>query len=148
MSATAKDIQTQSAKESARDLSVFLHTHADIEEIQIGSVHGDSKTVRLPVQALHLLQEILVELGMGNDVRVIPVSAELTTQEAADLLNVSRPFIVQLLERKEIPFRKVGTHRRIRYEDLMAYKDRFDAERRAALDELTQEAQELKMGYD
>ncbi|MCE5394661.1 MAG: helix-turn-helix domain-containing protein [Acidithiobacillus sp.] len=145
---TPKDIQTRSFKESARDLSIFLRTHADVEEIQISSGHGDSQTVRIPVQALYLLQEILVKLGMGNDVRIIPVGAELTTKEAADLLNVSRPYVVHLLERQQIPFHKVGTHRRVRYEDLMAYKARMDAERQAALDELTKEAQELGMGYD
>ncbi len=145
---TRKDIQTQSFKESARDLSVFRHTHADVEEIQISSAHGNTQIVRIPMEALCLLQEILVKLGMGNDVHIIPVSAELTTQKAANLLNVSRPFIVQLLKSKEIPFYKVGNHQHVHYKDLIAYKDRIDVERRAALDALTQEAQELGMGYD
>ncbi len=151
-STTAKqspDALALAAKESARSLSIFLHTHADVQEIQIiGSGAGDTQPVRIPTQALHLLREILVELGMGHDVRIIPVTAELTTQEAADILNVSRPFLVQLLERGDIPYHKAGTHRRVCYEHLIAYKDRTEAERRRAMDDLVAQAQEIGMGYD
>lgn len=142
------DALALAAKESARNLSIFLHTHADIQELQIGSGTGDTQRVRIPTQALHLLREILVELGMGHDVRIIPVSAELTTQEAADILNVSRPFLVQLLERGEIPYHKAGTHRRICYEHLIAYKDRTEVERRKNMDDLVAQAQDIGMGYD
>ena len=80
--------------------------------------------------------------------RIIPVTAKLTTQEAADILNVSRPFLVQLLERGDIPFHKAGTHRRVLYEHLIAYKDRTEANQRKAMDDLVAQAQELGMGYD
>lgn len=136
------------ARESGRALSAYLETHAETQQIGIFDDQGAAHPVRLPVSALRLLVDLLTKIGEGSAVSIIPIHAELTTQDAADVLNVSRPFLVQLLERGEIPFHKVGTHRRVRYQDVIAYKDRIDAERSKALDALAEQAQELNMGYE
>jgi excisionase family DNA binding protein len=99
--------------------------------------------IRLPHSILKVLMEVVHEMARGNAVRVMPIHAELTTQQAAELLNVSRPFLVSLLEQGEIKYRKVGTHRRILLEDLLVYKNRRDRERLSALDELAKEDQRL-----
>ncbi len=100
-------------------------------------------TVRIPPSAARLLIQILDEMSRGNAVKLIPVRAELTTQEAANMLNMSRPTLIQLLNEGKIEFRKVGTHRRIRLESIASYKRRLDAERLAALAELSAYDQQL-----
>lgn len=108
---------------------------------------GRSEAVHLPIEALNQLAKLLAEMGQGNSVKVVPDNTELTTQQAADLLNVSRPFLVEQLESGEIPFRKVGSHRRILLQDILAYKESLEARRRQALQDLAAQAQELNMGY-
>lgn len=142
---SAEDIAL--ARESGRVLSTVLQTRAETHQIDFHDEQGTVRTVSIPTSALRLLLDVLTEIGRGNAVSIIPIHAELTTQEAADVLNVSRPFLVQLLEQGEIPFHKVGTHRRVRYQDLIDYKNRIDAKRRKALEELAAQAQELGMGY-
>ena len=106
------------------------------------------KPIELPSGAVALLMEILEAMASGRGVTIIPENAELTTVQAADVLNVSRPFLIKLLEEGAIPHRKVGKHRRIRMEDVMAFKAGIDSERENILDELAQAAQEQGMGYD
>lgn len=103
--------------------------------------------VTVPREAYDLFIEILAQMADGNAVTIVPVHAELTTQQAANLLNVSRPFLVDLLERGVIPHRTVGSHRRIRAADVIAYKQRDDAERKRILDELAAEAEKHGLGY-
>jgi excisionase family DNA binding protein len=97
----------------------------------------------LPVAAVRLLRDLLREMAQGHAVSLVPMHAELTTQQAADALNVSRPFLVKLLETNQLPHRKVGTHRRVRYEDLLRYKHAIDARRLNTLRKLTGESEAL-----
>lgn len=104
---------------------------------------GREETVEIPLSAFRLLNGILTQMAMGNTITIVPIHAELTTQQAADLINVSRPFLIKQLQRKEIPFHKVGQHRRIKFQDLMDYKKRTDAARLKTLRELASLDQEL-----
>jgi excisionase family DNA binding protein len=104
--------------------------------------------LELPAGAVALLMEILEAMAAGRGITIIPENAELTTVEAAEILNVSRPYLIKLLEESKIPYRKVGRHRRIRMEDVMRYKTLIDQERERVLDQLAAEAQEQDMGYN
>jgi excisionase family DNA binding protein len=104
---------------------------------------GREETIELPARAVRLLQAILEDMASGRAIMIVPENAELTTQQAADFLNVSRPFLVQLLEQRKLPFRLVGTHRRVRFEDVLRYKENIDSERCKVLDQFAAEAQEF-----
>ena len=108
---------------------------------------GQEQPIELPAGAVALLMDILEAMAAGRGMSLIPENAELTTVQAAEILNVSRPFLIKLLAENALPHRKVGKHRRIRMEDVMSYKDRIDREREAVLDELAAEGQKLDMGY-
>jgi excisionase family DNA binding protein len=108
---------------------------------------GREVSVSVPREAFDLFLEVLGHLANGSAVTVVPIHAELTTQQAADLLNVSRPFLIGLLDEHKIPFRLVGSHRRLRMADLLAFKEADDKRRDEALDELAAEAQKHGLGY-
>lgn len=107
----------------------------------------DDTELPLPKSVTALLIHMLTEMAQGNAVTLIPVHAELTTQEAANLLNVSRPHLIRLLEQGKIPHHKAGTHRRVKFVDIEAYRKQFERQRREALDELAKQGQEWDMGY-
>lgn len=136
------------ARESHRALTAARRPDSATLRIEIVDAEGAAHTVRLPASAQRLLIDALAEIGAGHAVSIVSSRAELTTQDAADMLNVSRPYLVQLLERGEIPFHKIGSHRRVRYLDVVSYKGRIDAARAKALDALAEQAQELGMGYE
>ena len=136
---TSEDVRL--AKTSSRRLAPFLNRNLNIQ------IAETDEQIELPAVAVRLLVDLLSAMAEGNAVTLIPIHAELTTQQAADLLGVSRPFLIKQLEEEEIPFRRVGTHRRVLFSDLMNYKHDIDNKRTQALDELAEQAQELDMGY-
>lgn len=106
-------------------------------------VSSEGEEIELPELVWHLMHQVVTELAQGNSVTVVPIHQVLTTQEAADILNVSRQYLVELLDAEAIAFTKVGTHRRLRLSDLMAYKQQRDATRREGLSRLTKTSQKL-----
>lgn len=109
--------------------------------------YGETEVAAIPHLALDILIEVLDVMAAGNAVMIVPVHTELTTQEGADILNVSRPHFVKLLEQGALPHTKIGRHRRIKLADLMAFKATREATSRLAMDELAKQAQDLKLGY-
>jgi excisionase family DNA binding protein len=130
------------AQETCRRLAALLDEEPAYQ-VQLLSDGKPGDVITIPAAAMRLLLHTLAQMAQGNAVTLTPVQAELTTQQAADLLNVSRPFFVQLLEACEIPFRKVGARRRVKLQDVMAYKQDLYEKRRRTLDELTAYDQEL-----
>lgn len=102
-----------------------------------------TKPVDLAVAIADLVIDLLRHIANGDMVTLVPTGAMLTTQQAADILNVSRPHLSKLLKDGEIPFIPVGSHRRVMHEDLMAYKEKRDASREKALDDIAQRGQEF-----
>ena len=133
------------ARESYEKLAPFVEAKQPLTFIVANEEHQEP--IQLPEGVVALLRDILEAMAAGHGITLIPQHAELTTVEAADILHVSRPYLIKLLETGEIPFHKVGRHRRIRREDVMAYKEAIDQRREAVLDELVAESQELGL-YD
>ena len=120
-----------------------LFRSGQLEALEVVGPHGTR--IRLPDSVFRLLRRVVRMLARGQAVSIVSLSKELTTREAADLCNVSRPYLIRLLEEGKIPYTKTGTHRRIKFEDLMAYKNRRDAERAEALAGLARLSQELDL---
>lgn len=105
------------------------------------------ETMEIPASAFHALKLVVQGMARGQTMTLVPHGKELTTQEAADLLHVSRPHLVKLLDEKTIDHYKVGSHRRVRIEDVLAYREARAGHRREQLDELTRLSEELDGGY-
>jgi len=110
-------------------------------------VGQDGQTILLSAALYEVLRQAALVLVQDEAVAIVPVHKLLTTNDAADILNISRPSLIQILERGELPYMMVGTHRRIRFGDLLSYKEARDARRRAALDRLVEQSEELGL-YD
>lgn len=137
--------EIEAAKQSSRMLSKYAD--ADRVQLTLRANNGLAEDLVLPGQVMQLLLDIVSEMAKGNAISLVPIHHELSTQEAANLLNVSRPHVVALLEKGELPFRKVGAHRRVLASDLLTYKQALLTKRNQALDELAAISQELGMGY-
>jgi excisionase family DNA binding protein len=152
--ATLSELDSRLAREGSRRLASRLEespsggqSGSPTVTVRVAAGEGPEETVEIPAAALRLLVGILGEMADGNAVTLVPSRAHLTTQQAARFLNVSRPYLVGLLEAGKIPFHKAGTHRRVLFQDLLAYKAQSDNARRGALKKLAALSQELGMGY-
>lgn len=140
--------EQKQALEFSQLLSNYFNEQKDSKiniKLEINNVENISAT--LPANITEIFLYILEQTADGNAVTVATQYTELSTQQAADLLNVSRPYLILLLEQGNIPHHKVGSHRRVLFSDVVAYKELSYTKRRSALDELTRQAQELNMGY-
>jgi excisionase family DNA binding protein len=140
------DHQPITAREEDRPNLIKLEDlleHLEPSTISSQLISTSGEAIDLPQPVLNLLRQMVHELLQGNSVTIVPIHKELTTQEAADILNVSRQYLVELLEAQAIPYTKVGTHRRIRFGDLMNYKNDRDAKRREGLSQMTKKSQKL-----
>ena len=133
------------ARSSGQVLSHFAHMDRPLKLRVSDSEHD--QPIELPARAVDLLMHVLEAMAAGQGVTLIQESAELTTVQAAEVMAASHPFLIKLLDRKAIPHRKVGKHRRVRLEDVMAYKNAIDREREQVLNQMTREAQAYDMGY-
>lgn len=142
---TAED--SEQAKDSSRVLAQALANYSDDDRVRM-TIQGSSGTndeLVLPGDIMNLLLNVLTQVSQGNAISLVPMHQEISTQQAADLLSVSRPHLVKLLEQGNIPFRKVGSHRRVKLTDVIDYRGTVDKERNKTLDELSQLSQDMGM---
>lgn len=132
------------AVEALPHVKEYLAQHSGHEKVRlvVDAEHGEEALI-VPRGAVELLARILAHMAAGHGVSVVPSHTELTTQQAADMLNVSRPFLIGLLDAGKIDYRKVGKHRRVRAASLLDYLRADDQRRRAAADELSALTQQM-----
>lgn len=138
------EMDVKLARLSSRQLSRLIG-----RALKIGprDQNGATETIEIPAGAVPIIQHVLACMAQGMAVSLVPVHTQLTTQQAATLLGVSRPFVIKLLDEKAIPYTKVNRHRRIVLQDLLDYKHKMQAARRQTLAELAEESQKLGIGY-
>lgn len=135
----------EAAQEASRALARFGSKGG--VRVEAEGEHDARQSFILPATAVRLLTDVLAQLAEGRTVVIMHDDAELTTQQAADMLNVSRPHLIKVLQENRLQHHRVGTHRRILLRDLQAYRETQMTETNAELDRLTEQAQELNMGY-
>lgn len=141
---TPTDKDTRIARESSEAMAPYLEENGASEaRIHFGANGERGAEVTLPHSAVRILHAALQEMAKGHSVTILPVEAELTTQQAAKLMRVSRPSLIRMLDEKKLPFRKVGAHRRIRYEDVLFYLNTERARRQKVMEELVAETERL-----
>lgn len=148
---TAKEPEKSAGKRTVAASKVAVAKRRDVgntpESPRASLVTGKATKIELPPQAVEAVTKVLEQLAQGREVTITAKPVEMTTQQAAEFLRVSRPFLIGMLEKGAIPFRKVGAHRRVLFADLQTYKNAIDAKRLKVLEELAAQAQELNMGY-
>lgn len=125
--------------DSIRQLENIL----SLQGSQAKLIGANGKAITIPESVYQVLRQVVHAMALGQAISIAPQEQEMTTQQAADILNVSRPYLIKLLEQGEIPYIKVGTHRRVRSQDLMTYKQQRDTKRSNLLDDLIQESQDM-----
>ncbi|MFF0389865.1 excisionase family DNA-binding protein [Kitasatospora sp. NPDC004615] len=138
------DVDAAQAERALRRVRSYLtHTAHQNDDVTILGETGSDDPLVLPRPTVEMFAAILAALANGQGVQLLPVNAEVSTQTAAEMLNVSRPFLIGLLEQGEIPYRLVGRHRRILFNDVIEYKRTDDRRRKDAADALTELDEEL-----
>jgi excisionase family DNA binding protein len=138
------DVDVDVANRAARRIRDYLTSHPDDEPIEVLGEVGDHDALVVPRAVAVMLAQVLDCLANGQGVQIMADRAMLTTQQAADSLNVSRPYLIGLLEAGKIPYTMVGTHRRVAFVDLLEYKRKDDQHRRNVLDQLAELSEELE----
>ena len=141
---TPTESDVRMAKEATRLLSRLIEQK---QPFRLTSGDRAEDAVEIPPSVAVLLLGLLGDMAAGHAVTIVSLHAELTTQQAADLLGVSRPFLVKQIDEGKLPSSKVGSHRRVPLRDLMRYKQQMNTARQASLDELAAEGQDLGLGY-
>ncbi|MDX1628026.1 MAG: helix-turn-helix domain-containing protein [Fulvivirga sp.] len=135
------------ANESVGDLLKQIEELKHPENVPEITISETGKPIKIPFEALKMLAKILINFKEGNAISLVPVAAELTTQKAAEFLNCSRPYVVKLIDTGKLPATKVGRHRRIKFSDLKEYKNKMIQDRKAELEAMMKESEEMGL-YD